>query len=580
MTSIVAERLLEALRNKDRDGEDNADALREWNDSVEKVFASAASATDAATARATSVAALEEFALPTSPTEEGEGNDEASTSLSRETCRQLSQLLLDSVRENGCLLRSLPTTDILTVTEQAKVLLRQWKKEDQEEGHRRHDGRHLIQVLRANKNRLRWYLQVERENEPRSYVKSNGDNGTGDTTVVSSSDKILNDTLTSPGMMELYLMLTARLVRASSADNNEAARQASLLFFYATFHYLASSGGASKLDETYHFFVDKLRIFPTLLTLLLQARTAGLVLSLGKNLHNVIASFPQAAKDAKDTRVEVKDAVVEESTTGRPGENDSQRSLAPWAPSEGSASYEPVLRDCILWALKDVQPEFPGESDDCRVELVVELLRTLYALQSGSNLTTDERLSRMVLQILNLNSNNKMAFECQLALMPLLMDAKPSFAMELLQQDEALLPVLRFFEVQVSSVVSDPKRIDNSSASSILPILVVLYKFCTADAMFRKVTKDYIFPRRQQEGAGQKKKSTLPQDAPPGTLRHNVWKLLAWPHSHVKRFAGELVWTLCDGDADEVIERMGMGNALPILQAKGVVQLPGSLAPS
>jgi hypothetical protein len=57
-------------------------------------------------------------------------------------------------------------------------------------------------------------------------------------------------------------------------------------------------------------------------------------------------------------------------------------------------------------------------------------------------------------------------------------------------------------------------------------------------------------------------------------LRWKLVKLMSWIKGHVKRTAGELLWTVCDWKEQEFVWRISFGNGLPILCAKGLVELP------
>jgi hypothetical protein len=110
----------------------------------------------------------------------------------------------------------------------------------------------------------------------------------------------------------------------------------------------------------------------------------------------------------------------------------------------------------------------------------------------------------------------------------------------------------------------------------------VVNKFCIRSEAFRRKAKLFIFPQEAEErflnlvaeAATQQAKNMHPLDAPKGTLRWKLVKLMSWTEGHVKRTAGELLWTLCDQKEQEFVQRIGLGNALPILCTKGLVELP------
>ena len=138
---------------------------------------------------------------------------------------------------------------------------------------------------------------------------------------------------------------------------------------------------------------------------------------------------------------------------------------------------------------------------------------------------------------------------------------------------------------QVNEVIGNT-MVDHSATAALVPILVVLNKYSIGDnAKVKKQVKEYVFPP-VAEDEFQKKVSELatsksnmaPLDAPKDTLRGKLCLLLSWPESYVKRCAAEFLWTLCNEDATEYVHRVGMGNALPLLNAKGLASIPAQAA--
>ena len=269
--------------------------------------------------------------------------------------------------------------------------------------------------------------------------------------------------------------------------------------------------------------------------------------------------------------------------------------MAPWIQNNSSESSSnnnititctQVLCNVILWCLSS-DPHFPGDREDLRAEIVVEILRTFYACRLGEELkipTKHDRLKQVILELLQLDSktDDDRCYECQLSTISLLMDSHPNFGQVLVSNDQTVYSLLDIMKRQLS-IVQEKQLVDNSGAAALTPILVVLYKFCQSNAAFRQQTKKIVFPvaaeknfQRLAQQQRSKKANMVPLDAPKGTLRQSVIGMLTWPESHVKRFAGELLWTLSNQDAQEFVHRVGMGNAMVILHSKGVVQLPSS----
>jgi hypothetical protein len=116
-----------------------------------------------------------------------------------------------------------------------------------------------------------------------------------------------------------------------------------------------------------------------------------------------------------------------------------------------------------------------------------------------------------------------------------------------------------------------------------------LNKYASSNSDIRQKTKLTIFPadaeaafrekaeeqqQRESSTTANQKKNMGPLDAPAGTLRRKLCTLLTWPEGHIKRCTGELLWTLCSSEPTEFVNRVGFGNALPILSVKGLAQMP------
>lgn len=81
--------------------------------------------------------------------------------------------------------------------------------------------------------------------------------------------------------------------------------------------------------------------------------------------------------------------------------------------------------------------------------------------------------------------------------------------------------------------------------------------------------------KKQTEGNVKAKNMAL-LDAPKGTLRWHMIRLMTWVESNVKRAASELLWSVCDEDSTQFVLRTGFGNAIHFLGMKGFVKLPPS----
>jgi hypothetical protein len=287
-----------------------------------------------------------------------------------------------------------------------------------------------------------------------------------------------------------------------------------------------------------------------------------LYLSLVRNIHNALTTFPQQAlKAIKETCIDVSLCVHKQN-------ND-------WFP-EGQPtriSFDVIFRELVIYLLSRQQDHDTDlGNQDRQDELIVEMLRCCYAMRV--NLMEDhDRWKILVHGALQPQTG----YECQLTVLPLLMDV-PTEAWSLQEHERVLLTIL---EKQIDTTMEE-QWVDDRAVSALMPVLAVLYKFCVADATFCRSIQLGIFPNSErmissEEGKEEVAKNMAPLDAPSGTLRWKVIQLLTWPQSFVKRLAGEFLWTLSGNEQQEFVRRVGMGNALPILGLKGLVEMPPGL---
>jgi hypothetical protein len=456
----------------------------------------------------------------------------------------------------------------------------------------------LKEVLRTCKNWLRWYLQI--------YIVS-----TNNKTAASNSLQQWQ----SHDMLELYILL----LEQSVPEDPAVARLVSQLFFYASYDQSTVQGANDFIQHAYAFLVQDLQYFSRVLPLLVAVHnnmstistissssssssdsvptdSAGsgsvasrwsahvpLALSLVRNVHNILATYPSAK------------AAVEAVTI-------PCTCLAVLLDLLETVTHHHVTNSGPTESVNQEQQQQQQQD-----ELTLEILRTFYALGVGHHLAApvqDDRLARCLLELLIVDSNVPTAVadesvtavgnvDIPLATLSVLMDASPTFSEYMVQQD-AVQPVLSLLERQVTHII-ETSLVDHRGAAACLPVLVVVHRCCQANLAFRKATKEAVFPvadeanfqrlvkTKQQEIKSSRDsgatttggaKDMKPLDAPVGTLRFKLIQLLTWPEGHVKRFAGEILWTLCGSEAAEFIFRVGMGNGMPFLGAKGMVEMP------
>lgn len=422
----------------------------------------------------------------------------------------------------------------------------------------------LCEILRSSQNWLRWYLQVYRSQrlQPRRSP---------------DRDLRLLKQWKTQNTLKMCLYLLEKLAQHQS-DHPDGARYVGQLLFYVTFPITARYPA---LDDAYNYLVAECNIMERFLRLLLRENNVAFTLSLVRNVHNALVSFPQQSIKA------VEKARVDLSSVTTP---------ALWTHLvEGvePITYKVAFRELALFILQEVNSDcsdpFLSESDDDRrAELVIEILRCCYALRvAGSDFVDNERWQTLIKTLLKLDSVQEPSYECQLATIALLMDAGRPVNNHNFLSERDVGTLLLILEKQVTTVLKEA-FVDDRAAAALTPILAVLHKFCGWNHEFLTAIREGIFlddegnfqvtALREDEQADSKQaKNMSPLHAPKGSLQWKLIQLLTWPQGFVKRLVGELLFVLCHGQPNEFVRRVGMGNAMPLLGLKGLVQLPPSV---
>eukprot|EP01038_Epipyxis_sp_PR26KG_P004494 gene4494-6350_t len=110
--------------------------------------------------------------------------------------------------------------------------------------------------------------------------------------------------------------------------------------------------------------------------------------------------------------------------------------------------------------------------------------------------------------------------------------------------------------------------------SVILPLLIVLTKIIKFIPQVKNEVKKDIFPSftaAEDMRMEYNNKSMDPTDAPIDTYRGQLISLMTSFDNHIKRYSSELLYLLCDENADEFVHRTGFGNAIALMQIKGLI---------
>lgn len=435
----------------------------------------------------------------------------------------------------------------------------------------------LSEILRAVGLYMRWYGQVLQSSFP--LVEN------GSTTIISPNPI---SRLKSKGMLLLYCKLLddTNLQQKSSSNKKypDIPRVASVCIFRATYGTDDVTVSARKS------FVHSIDGCIYLMKVLLKGdQSVPRVFSIVRNVHHLISAAPES--------ISMMDKILETLTA-----NDDDQDGCSFLEKENDNDNEKfglleVLIATLAWAIRS-EPPFPGGQYDRRSDLALEILRALFALDTGKPSTMPlpsndamTEIGIMLCEILRLSNADIRVYECKLAVVALLLNAPEQYS-GYLSSNNGIKPLVDIMAYQLSVVVVERTGGSAEDAAAVVPILLVLRKLCQSNASVLQMVKNEVFPpdfedefqgkvkaemKKEQSEGRSKAKNMAPLDAPRGTLRWKLIRLMTWIDSTVKRAACELLWTLCDEDATEFVLRTGFGNAVHFLGNKGLVPLPAGV---
>jgi Guanine nucleotide exchange factor synembryn. len=210
-----------------------------------------------------------------------------------------------------------------------------------------------------------------------------------------------------------------------------------------------------------------------------------------------------------------------------------------------------------------------------------------------------KHLRMMVVFILQLPNKNQRFYECKLASLLLLMNDASNYADLLVQHHNVVDQLLTILWLQLNTLLIEHAGEVHSerNATIVLPILIVLNHLVSCNHDIWGKVKEYIFPscdenvflqkvemhqkevsegHPEEETQRNSRKNMHPIDAPVGTIRWKLIKLMTFAESNVKRCASELLWKICREDPGEFVLRCGFGNAVHMLGIKGLYTIPKS----
>ncbi|KAK1748307.1 synembryn [Skeletonema marinoi] len=419
----------------------------------------------------------------------------------------------------------------------------------------------LSEILRAAGLFMRWYGQCLQSS------------------LESVSNSAANPTarLKSKGMLLLYCKLLDDATLQSSNECPDIPRFASVCIFRATYGNDVVTASARKS------FVHSIDGCTYLMRTLLKGdQPVPRIFSVVRNVHHLISAAPESIPKMEKT---LEALTAEEFSVETEDGNDKKK-----------YGLLEVLVATLAWALRS-DPPFPGDPADRRSDLALEILRSLFAMDAGkpsmplpSN-DTMTQIGMMLSEILRLSNADVRVYQCKLAVVTLLLNAPGEYSGYLASHD-GIKPLVNIMAYQLSTVVVERTANSAEDAAAVVPILLVLRKLCQSNSAVLQMVKNEVFPpeledRFAEKGAAEmakmqsdgqsKAKNMAPLDAPRGTVRWKLIRLMTWIDSSVKRSACELLWTLCHEDATEFVLRTGFGNAVYFLGNKGLVNMPAGV---
>jgi len=431
------------------------------------------------------------------------------------------------------------------------------------------------QLVRASKNIIRWNrilsMQSKKTRNPEE------------------SFMTATERLCSAGMISLFLqILKCAMSKETNEERDDLARQCTTILFHASYAAAPEPCCQKALKAFISPSVNGVEIIAKLLVQPSGCHSSFSIhttLGLIKIVHNLVSTIPQM--------MEGFDAAL-------------KKYITPVIAHEVQYNVNlfTILVSTLAWALRSQPSLSTSHPMDRRSDLIIEIIHVLFALRSvGSKRVVDQmelenrammtQLGIIILDLLKLPNRNKKCYDCKLASLLLLMNAPKEYGQFLVVND-GIGELLTILWLKVNLIVVELAADVHSAqhAAMILPVLIVLNELVVSNEVIQRKVKDYIFPPSEENGFLEKveshrkeitetpekgrgaKKNMQPLDAPPGTLRWKLIKLMTYTESNVKRCASELLWNLCRKDPNEFVLRCGFGNACHMLSIQGLYQIP------
>mmetsp|Transcript_20786 Transcript_20786/g.34385 ORF Transcript_20786/g.34385 Transcript_20786/m.34385 type:complete len:421 (-) Transcript_20786:1353-2615(-) len=244
--------------------------------------------------------------------------------------------------------------------------------------------------------------------------------------------------------------------------------------------------------------------------------------------------------------------------------------------------------NCLIYCVRgQSKGRFPGQTRPV-VDLCLEVLTLQIILGAeigsdnlkGDNQTDSEsftQLGMVLVEMLLLPLDLRYVFELKKKVISVL-TLMPNEYSYFLSANKAFDSIIEVLEREIRITFLNSRSSDDIQVR-LLPILVVLNTAAENCEIAKYQIEKIVFPPvpeevlQEREACTDKKKNTEPEYAPPGGLLYNLLRLMGCSSATVSRITNELLWNLSDKNSNLFIRRTGLGNAVGLLQLKGLINL-------
>jgi len=211
------------------------------------------------------------------------------------------------------------------------------------------------------------------------------------------------------------------------------------------------------------------------------------------------------------------------------------------------------------------------------IELCLEILSLQLLLGSetspemltsdNKSLETNTQLGMILTELLIMPIDRPFMQQIKSKIVSVLVYMPPEFSFFLFVH-QALRAILESFEIELHVICISHRKDAETRA---LPYLVVLHKLVEKNPQMKIYIESIVF--KDDDSNVQEKPSMNSVAAIPGSFLSYLLQLNHSTFEAVSRMSGEFLWILCDENSDVFVRRTGLGNAVGMLQVKGLMSM-------